>query len=188
MDTEYHRSASLTPRTRGVCTACVLGYAGVWAATGLAAAAVGVGGRPAAAAVRGALGLKLDGGVRVHPLANIAMLAAHNLPVAAWPLLLGIAGADRSRAGRGVGDTLVVASAAANTLPVGAALGAYGSGLLAYVPQLPVEWAAVALGISAWITQRQRALPRRERLLWLAAVTVCVLAAAVLETIAVPTG
>jgi hypothetical protein len=171
-----------------VCTACAVGYAGVWAATGLAAAAVHVGGSPAAVAVRGVLGLKLDGGVCVHPLANIAVLVAHNLPIASWPLLLGIAGAGRSRGGLRVGDGLVVTSAAANTLPVGAALGAYGSGLLAYVPQLPVEWAAVALGIAAWITQRQRALPRRERLLWLAAITACVLAAAVLETIAVPCG
>ncbi len=161
----------------------------MWAATGLAAVLVRVSGRPAAAAVREALGLKLaGGGVHVHRLASIAVLASHNLPIAAWPLLLGIAGADRSRAGRCIGDLLVLASAAASTLPVGAALGAYGSALLAYVPQLPVEWAAVALGVAAWIIDRRRALSGRERLIWLAAITTSVLAAAALETMAVPSG
>jgi hypothetical protein len=80
--------------------ACVLSYAGMWALTGLAAAAVHAGGTAAGAAVRGALRLQLwRGGIDAHPLANIAMLAAHNLPIAAWPLLLGLAGADMSPAG-----------------------------------------------------------------------------------------
>ena len=177
------------PGTRGVKAACALSYAGVWTATGLAAALVRMGGRPFATAVHEALGLKLAGtGVHAHPLANIAVLLAHNLPIAAWPLLLGIAGADRTRAGRAVGDVLVFAGVAANSIPVGAALGAYGSALLAYVPQLPVEWAALALGAAAWIIERRRALSRQERVIWLAAIVVAVLAAATLETMAVPSG
>lgn len=167
--------------------ACAVSYAGVWAATVLAAAAVRLGGEAAVAAVRGLLGLELRGGAaHAHPLGNIALLAAHNLPIASWPLLLGLAGADRSRAGRALGDTLVLASVAANTLPVGGAVGAYGAPLLAYVPQLPVEWGAIALGAASWVIQRQRTLCWRERLIWLAAITACVLAAASLETTAVP--
>ena len=178
-----------TGTARGVRTACTRSYALIWAATGLAAAAVHAGGGSAARAVRGVLQLQLRSTVHhPHTLASIATLTAHNLPIASWPLLLALAGADSSRAGRAAGDTLVLVGIAANTLPVGAALGAYGSALVAYVPQLPVEWAALALGAAAWILERQRPLTRRERLTWLAAITACVLAAAALETTAVPSG
>lgn len=186
---ELKRQTTRSPAAPGVKAACAMSYVGAWALTGLAATLVHAGGRPAAAIVREALGLNLVHRiVAVHPLASITALAAHNLPIAAWPLLLGVAGADRSRTGRSVGDALVLASSAANTLPVGAALGAYGAALLAYVPQLPVEWAALTLGAAAWITERRRPLSRVERLRWLAAISVSVLAAAALETMAVPSG
>ena len=69
---------------------------------------------------------------------------------------------------------------------MGAALGAYGARLLPYIPQLPIEWAGLALGASAWLLQRRRALTVPEGLALLA-LTVCVLlCAAVIETVAVP--
>ena len=113
------------------------------------------------------------------------MLTAHNIPIAAWPLLLGLAGAQSSRRGRTAADTLVLACMLANVVPVGAALGAYGTALLPYVPQLPLEWAGLAAGYAGWLVQRRRPLTARARLAWLA--LICgLLAAGVLETAAVP--
>ena len=59
--------------------------------------------------------------------------------------------------------------------------------LLPYIPQLPLEWAGLALGVGAWLLQRRPALTGREGLALLA-LTACVAArAAVIETVAVPT-
>ena len=90
------------------------------------------------------------------------MLAAHNIPIVAWPLLLGVLGAHRHRLAR-QSPTASAGVLIANTLPVGAALGAYGAALLPYLPQLPLEWAGLALGASAWLVQRRRALTRPGR-------------------------
>jgi hypothetical protein len=113
-------------------------------------------------------------------------LAVHNLPIAAWPLLLGVVGAHHSHIGRGVADSLLAGCLAVNVLPVGAALGAYGPALLPYIPQLPLEWAALAAGASAWLLQRHRTLTVREGLALLALTSCMLLPAAVLETYAVP--
>ena len=74
----------------------------------------------------------------------------------------------------------------ANVLPVGAALGAYGPPLLAFIPQVPFEWAALALGASAWLMQRREPLAVREGLALFAVIGGLLLCAAVLETVAVP--
>jgi hypothetical protein len=113
-------------------------------------------------------------------------LAAHNTPIAAWPLLLGLTGAERHRLARRCGDLAVIACMVANAIPVGAALGAYGATLIPYVPQLPVEWAGLALGYSSWLVQRERPLSRRERLAWLTLIVATLAAAAAIETVAVP--
>ena len=73
-----------------------------------------------------------------------------------------------------------------NVLPVGAALGAYGLPLLPYLPQLPLEWAGLTLGASAWLVQRRRALTLPQGLGLLALIAGVLLCAAVLETVAVP--
>lgn len=120
-------------------------------------------------------------------LAHIVALAAHNIPIAAWPLLLGIIGADRHHPrARQLADTLVVACLLVNVLLVGAALGAYGPPLLPYIPQLPLEWAGLALGAGSWLLQRDHELTSRERLVYLALTGGVLACAAVLETVAVP--
>jgi hypothetical protein len=101
-------------------------------------------------------------------------------------LLLGVAGTNRHRLTRRLSDCTVVMCVLANAAPVGAALSAYGSALIAYVPQLPVEWAGIALGAGAWLVQRRRVLSTRERLAWFGLIAAVLLCAASLETTMVP--
>ena len=162
-------------------------YLAVWASTLAAAALTAAAGSSVKRTVRRVLALTLTPANNPPPTAaHILALAAHNLPVAAWPLLLGCAGTASNRRGKRAADSLLVACALANTIPVGAAIGAYGISLIPYIPQLPVEWAALAAGYGSWITQRKRPIRRRERLERLAATALLVLAAATIETVAVP--
>ena len=52
---------------------------------------------------------------------------------------------------------LVGAVVTLNALRVGLALGRYGTELIPYIPQLPIEWLALALSTSAWIAARHDA-------------------------------
>jgi hypothetical protein len=162
-------------------------YRGVWAATLAAAALVAIAGQPLISVTRRALALTLTAQHNPPPqLGQILALAAHNVPIAAWPLLLGLTGADRHRLARALADCAVLACIIFNTVPVGAALAAYGTALIAYLPQLPLEWAGLALGTSSWLVQRRRALSARERLAWLGLTAGVLLCAAALEGTAVP--
>jgi len=113
-------------------------------------------------------------------------LLAHNLPIAAWPILLGATGAHRNSASRRAADVLVLTTLVANTAPVGAALGAYGLHLLPYLPHVPMEWAGLALGASAWAIQRRRAMTVLEGVAISACVAALLLVAAAVETWCVP--
>ena len=102
-------------------------YAGVWAATLAPAAVVALGGRPLTLPARRLLGLALSARRNPPPhLGHVLALAAHNIPIASWPLLLGVLGAHRHRLARPVANGVLLACIIANTLPVGAALGAKG--------------------------------------------------------------
>ncbi len=161
-------------------------YALIWAATVLLAGCVAICGRSADTA-RGLLDLHLSAAATPAPsLARVLGLAAHNLPVVAWPLLLDTAGARGSRTSRRTADALLVASVTANVVPVGAALGAYGPALVAFVPQLPLEWAALALGVTAWRGIKPRPDRPHRSLGRLSLIVVLVALAASLETFAVP--
>ena len=171
----------------GLGVAWLYAYAGVWIATLVPAALVALAGQPLVAPVRHVLGLALA--VQRNPppgVGHVLFSGAHNLPIVAWPLLLGAIGAHRHPLAKHVADGLLTACIIVNALQVGAALGAYGAPLLPYIPQLPVEWGGLALGASAWLIQRQRALTVSEGLGLLALITVVLLCAAVLETVAVP--
>ncbi len=162
-------------------------YAGVWGATLAAAAIVALIGGGLARLTRQLLELELSPAQTPPPqLSHVLALAAHNLPVAAWPLLLGLTGAGDHQYARRLADGLVVACLVANAAPVGAALGAYGPSVIAYIPQLPLEWAALALGYASWLTQRERPLRSQERLGLLAGILALLLAAATMETAVVP--
>lgn len=167
--------------------AFALAYAGVWTATLSGWVALELLGSGAQRQTRELIGARLQASVNPAPhLGHVLALSAHNLPIAAWPLLLGVIGAHRQRIARLGADVLVAVAMFVNTAPVGAALAAYGARLIAFVPQLPLEWAALALGAAAWLCQRERALKPRQALAMLGAIAALVAIAAALETIAVP--
>ncbi len=162
-------------------------YAGVWATTLTTAAIVGLAGRPLAGPTRQLLGLALSARRNPPPqLGHVVVLAAHNIPIAAWPLLLGVLGAHHHRLGAGIADGLLLAYIIVNTLPVGAAIGTYGTAVLPYVPQLPLEWGGLALGASGWLAQRRTALSVREGLGLFVVIVGVLVCAAIVETVAVP--
>ncbi len=162
-------------------------YAGVWAATLAPTALVVLVGRPLALPTRRLLGLALSAQRNPAPhVGHVFVLAAHNIPIASWPLLLGVLGAHRHRLAMHVADGVLLACIIANTLPVGAALGAYGTAVLPFLPQLPLEWGGLALGASGWLVQRRRALTVSEGIGLFALTVAVLLCAAVLETVAVP--
>jgi len=159
----------------------------IWAATLAPAALVALAGGTLVTPVRRTLALALTPARNPPPqVGHVLALAAHNIPIGAWPLLLGLAAADRHRLARHAADSVLTACIIANTLPVGAAIGAYGPALIAYIPQLPLEWAGLALGYGSWLVQRQRALSARERLVWLGLIVAMLLVGAMLESVAVP--
>ena len=162
-------------------------YVAIWAITFAVAVTVAAIGKAATVFTVGLLGLTLSSaGTPAPSVERVLALAAHNIPIAAWPLWLSYAGACRSARARRVADLLVAVSILADVLPVGAAIGAYGGALAAYIPQLPLEWAGIAVGYAAWHVQRERPVGLRQRTGWLAVITVLMFGAAVLETFAVP--
>jgi len=177
------------PRTRsshGPAGAFLATYTALWAST-LIAATLTAAVPCVAHTARGALGLTLIPAQNPPAtLGRVLRLGAHNLPIAAWPLLLGLAGIARSRPARHATDMLLAGCTLANTLPVGGAIGAYGGRLLPYIPQLPLEWAALAAGYCSWLVQRQHPISGRQRVAWLALTAVLVVTSAAVETSAVP--
>lgn len=166
-------------RARGHATGeLVAALAGIWALTALAALAA-------------VLAPALAPDTRPHPalhgsLGDAIAILAGNLRVLAAPFVLAWLGFAHTRRARAFADLLVAAVVAVNTIRVGLALGRYGNALIAYVPQLPLEWLALALSASGWLAARRERLPARA-LTWRALQTLAaaVLAAAV-ETLATP--
>jgi hypothetical protein len=133
----------------------------------------------------------LVGSARPHPtltgsLADAAAILQNNARVLSAPFLLVVLGFPESRLGRGAGDLIVTGLMVASTIPVGLELGRWQGRLLPYLPQLPLEWAALALAVHAWFIARAGHLTVRE-LPALAAVLLALLTcAACLETWATP--
>jgi hypothetical protein len=113
-------------------------------------------------------------------------ITSENLRVLAAPFLLWLLGAHDSRLSRCAGDAVVLAVIAVNAIPVGIALGRWQSRLIPYVPQLPLEWGALILAVSAWLTIRTTNATRHQIAVLGASTAVLVLAAATLETWATP--
>ena len=90
-------------------------------------------------------------------------MIANNLRVLAAPFLLAVFHWPGGRITRRLGDLLIAALIAQNTLAVGLALGRWGERLLAYVPQLPLEWTALGIAGAAWLTARDGGRPPRPR-------------------------
>ena len=134
---------------------------------------------------------RLAGTTRPHAtltgsLGDALSILQNNARVLAAPFLLWLLGFPASRTGRLAGDMLVALLAAASAVPVGLELGRWHARLLPFLPQLPLEWAALAVAISAWLAARHNhAQP--SQLALLAALTLALLvAAAALETWATP--
>jgi hypothetical protein len=162
-------------------------YTTIWAMTLGIALVVAVGGAHLQTAVAAVIGAHLDPQLNPPPqVGRVLALAAHNLPIEAWPVLLGVVGAHRHPLARRAADVLVGACMTVNVGVVGSALGAYGLALVPYLPQLPLEWAGLALGTSCWLVQRQRALTPREGVACVTLIACALLGAAALETVAVP--
>lgn len=83
-----------------------------------------------------------------------AGILATNLRVLAAPYLLAAFRWTQHSRTRTLGDVIVAVVVLENTLAVGLAIGRYGGQLVAYLPQLPLEWAALATSAAAWITAR----------------------------------
>jgi hypothetical protein len=87
-------------------------------------------------------------------LGELASVVANNLRVLAAPFLLTVFRWPDGRLTRRLGDVVIAALIAENTIAVGLALGRWGDRLLPYVPQLPLEWTALGLAGAAWLTAR----------------------------------
>ena len=162
----------------------VLGW--VWALTLVASLATATI-TPLAHATRELLELRLVAATNPPPsLGRVVAIAAHNIQTAGWPLLLPVLGAQRRAWSRTLADAAVIAGVVVNALLVGAALGSYQARLLPYLPQLPLEWGAVAIAPAQWWLSRRGNDGGSNR--WSAAATLVLTlaAAALVETFCVP--
>jgi hypothetical protein len=129
--------------------------------------------------------------LRVRPaprptLAGAGWLLANNLRATAWPLVPVLARAQQPAWLRRLIHAAVLASLAVNLLPVGAAIGVYRARLVPYLPHLPFELYAITTGPTAWLISTRRPLPRRQVATVAASMVAALVAAALLETWAVP--
>lgn len=118
----------------------------------------------------GRLAPGLAAGDRLHPtlhgsVTDVPSILATNLRLLSVPFVLALLGFHRSHRSRAFGDLLVGGVVTLNCVRVGLALGRYSTRLIPFIPQLPVEWLALALSTSAWISARHGAQPRALRTL-----------------------
>jgi len=94
---------------------------------------------------------------------DLLSILATNLRLLSVPFALALLGFQHSRRARAFGDVLVGVLVTLKAFRVGLALGRYGLELIPYIPQLPIEWLALALSATAWIAARHDAQPRALR-------------------------
>lgn len=135
------------------------------------------------ALARQLLHLTLSGAANPPPsVAGALSIAANNTLHTVWPLTLRPLGAHRHRITRALADCAVAANVCVPALLVGGALAGYGTGVLAFLVHVPVEWAGIALGNSAWVLARRRALRPGERVAVLVGSLLVLCVAAGIET------
>lgn len=133
----------------------------------------------------------LAGRTRPHPtltgsLGDYLSILATNLRVLAVPFILAALRFPTTRLGRTTGDLILTALTALSTLAVGIALGRWQQRLIAYLPHLPLEWAALSLSLAAWLLIRTRRATARQLFGLAAVIAGLLIAAAALETWATP--
>jgi hypothetical protein len=148
----------------------------------LAAAGVLVAGLTALGATLAFAWPRLGGSVAPHTAldasaADALAILANNARALTAPFALLLLGLGRRRCGRRIANLIVVAVAAVNAIPVGVALGRWQGRLIPYIPQLPIEWAALTTAVATWRQGRAGGLTPR-RVAALAGVTLALLAAA----------
>lgn len=119
-------------------------------------------------------------------LADAAGILENNARGLSVPFLLVLLDFAQSRIGRHAGDVIVTSLTAASTIPVGLELGRWQGRLLAYLPQLPFEWTALALAVNAWVVARSGHLTTRQLAPLAAVILTLLISAACLETWATP--
>jgi len=145
----------------------------------------------ATAAILGGLFPGLASGGDPHPVLSGTIreatdIAISNLRVLSVPFLLALLGLHHGARRRRIGDLTIAALATVNTVQVGLALGADSLRLIPYVPQLPLEWAALTLCIAAWLELRTGDAGRRRIGRYAAAILALTITAAAVETFATP--
>jgi hypothetical protein len=92
----------------------------------------------------------------LHPSVEAwASILATNSRVLCAPLLLAAVGVQHHRWGRRLGDLSVFALLTLNGGLVGVELGRWGTQLLPYLPQLPLEWLAAGASAGGWVIARR---------------------------------
>jgi hypothetical protein len=139
----------------------------------------------------GVLAPSLAPGGTPHPtlhgtLSEATSILAHNARVLAAPLILAAARWGRGRATRAVGDAIVASTLLVSPLLVGSAIGRHGDSLLAYLPHLPLEWAALSVAGAAWLASRRNGASTRTLMVYAAVTLLLATTAALVETFATP--
>jgi len=121
-----------------------------------------------------------------HDVATALNLWFHNARLALAPLAAAAAVQNHRGRLRRIADVLLGVVFAVNVVPLAIELGTWGTRLLPYIPNAPVELLALVAGpVSWWLVTRGR-LPVRSLWLTAAIVVALLLLAACLETWAVP--
>lgn len=179
---ERHLTPTIQAAGRpGLARTVLSSYLLLWAGTLLAALLA----LPFHGLARGLLGLRLAPAVAPGSPRVAVLIAANNLREAAIPFLCALLRL-RGRRLRIAGDAVVYGCLAGNTVLAGSALAAYGPGLLRYLPHWPVEWAALALALTAWRRVRDGERDPVELALLALACGVLLCTAALIETYTVP--
>ena len=160
-------------------------------ARAVAHAAALVVGLTAVGVIIGLLAPSLGGSTDPHPsltgsTGDALSILANNLRVLAVPFLLWVLRFQASRPGRLIGDLATLAVAALSSVTIGIALGAWGSRLIPYIPNLPAEWAALIVAVASWLLVKDQPVTARQMLALAFTVTALLCAAAALETWATP--
>ena len=139
----------------------------------------------------GTLAPRLAGHTEPHPaltgtLATAAGILATNLRVLVLPFALWLLRFPAERLSRHLGDLLVLVVVTLNTLTVGIELGRWRTQLIPYVPQLPLEWAALTIAVGAWLTARNDRAERSHLISLAVLSTLLLVSAAAVETWATP--
>ena len=113
-------------------------------------------------------------------------ILAQNAPILLVPFLVAVFGYQRDRLERLCADLVVTVIAARSTVTVGVELGRWGGRLVPYIVQLPLEWAALVVSLSAWLLMRTNRGQRRHLRQLVVLTSVLLIAAAAVETYCTP--